>query len=271
MIQNLFPARFLIRQGATVRICMRKAFDGSFLCVWAEYAVRFLRFLILALLWRALAQAGADLGGMTLDALLTYTLMASALRQQFEIVSPATSALWEGSIVGRYLRPVGVIASLVAETIGRWWIPVFLFYSLPLLLLAPFFGISPLPASAGSFFLFLPSLALSVIVGFSLDLMFAALAIRLKNGCWAAMMVREALSSLLSGAVIPFALFPGALGRFLALTPFGAIASAPLSIYLGAENALQLLALQLFWAAALALCARRIFRRSEERMVSYGG
>lgn len=77
---------------------------------------------------------------MTLPTLLTYSLMASVWRQQLNILTPATSALWEGSLIGRFTRPMSILQSLAAETIGRWWVPVFLFYGLPVWLLSPLIG-----------------------------------------------------------------------------------------------------------------------------------
>lgn len=256
---------------ATARLCARQTLDGNLLGIYGEYAVRFVQFALLTMIWRALAAQGADLGGMTLRALLTYTLMASVWRQQLNILTPATSALWEGSIIGRFTRPVSILTSLAAETVGRWWVPVFVLYSLPLLLLSPLLGISCLPAGGLCGALALCSLALSASLGFALDLCFAALAMRLKNGCWAATQVREAVYELLSGAAIPFALMPVPVARALSLLPFGSLASAPLTIYVGTADPLPTLALQAAWNATLWPAALYVFRRSRERMVSYGG
>lgn len=256
---------------ATAYMCAVQAFDGNFLCVTAEYAVRFLRLFIFILIWRSLAAGGVDFNGMTLSQILTYMMMASVLRQQLDIITPATSALWEGSIIGRYTRPIPVIGSFIVETIGRWWVPVFLFYSLPVLLISPLMGINPLPSNYVCGLLFAFSLALSASLGFAFDILFAAFAMNLKNGCWAAMMVREAVSSLFSGALIPFAVMPWNLGRIFELLPFGSIANAPLSIYIGTGDSARLIALQIFWNAVLWIAAVLIFRKSEERMISFGG
>lgn len=268
------PLFFLrLRSGiSTIAVCSRQIFDGGLLCVAGEYLVRLIQFIMLILIWKALAADGADLNGMPLAQLLTYTLMSSVLHQQLDIISPATSSLWEGSIIGRYTRPFPVIGSFMAETIGRWWIPVFLFYGLPLWCLAPLLGIQTLPASLSWGAASLLSLMMSASLGFAMDLLFAALAIRLKNGCWAATHIRESIYTLLSGELIPFALFPWGLGRFLALTPFGSIAHAPLTLYVGlSPNPWRTLGLQLFWNIVLWVLAVFIFRKSEERMISYGG
>ncbi len=257
---------------ATCFMCTKQLFDGGILCVAGEYLVRLLQFVMLVCIWKALAREGADLGGMTLSALLTYTLMSSVLHQQLNIVSPATSALWEGSVIGRYVRPLPVIVSFIVETIGKWWIPVFLFYGLPLWLAAPLLGIRAFPADVRSGVLALVSLAFSVSIGFALDLLFASFAIRLKNGCFAVVHLRESIFALLSGELIPFALFPWNLGKLFALTPFGSITHAPLSIYIGmAKEPFLLIGLQVFWSVALWILALWVFHKSEERMVSFGG
>lgn len=257
---------------STMFMCTKQVFDGGILCVAGEYLVRLVQFTLMILIWKSLASEGADLGGMTLSQLLTYTLMSSVLRQQLNILSPATSALWEGSIIGRYTRPLPVTISFIVETIGRWWIPVFLFYGLPLWLLAPLLGISPLPGSVSAGILALISLTASASLGFAIDLIFASFAIRLKNGCWAATHIREAIYSLLSGELIPFALFPWGLGAVFAMTPFGSIAHAPLTIYIGAAgHPWQVIGLQVFWNVVLWGIALKFFHKSEERMISYGG
>ena len=257
---------------STMFMCTKQVFDGGILCVAGEYLVRLVQFVLMILIWKALAGEGADLGSMDLQKLLTYTLMSSVLHQQLNIVTPATSALWEGSIIGRYLRPLPVIISFIVETIGRWWIPVFLFYGLPLWLAAPLLGIRPLPADPVSGALAVLSLAASASIGFALDILFAAFAMRLKNGCFAVVHLRESIFSLLSGELIPFALFPWGLGSLFALPPFGSISHAPLSIYVGlAEHPLQLIGLQIFWNFLLWPLALFVFHKSEERMVSFGG
>ncbi len=256
---------------ATSALCTRQVFDGNLLNVTGEYWIRFIGFFLLTLLWRSLAGAGAELGGMTLPQLLTYSMMAAVWRQQLDIITPATSALWEGSIVGRYLRPISVIGSFAIETVGRWWIPVFLFFSLPLWLFSPLLGINPLPAGPLWGAAALGSLALSASLGFAIDLLFASLAIRMKNGCWAAVQIREAVFALLSGALIPFSMLPEGVGTVFSLLPFGSIASAPLNLYVGAGDPRQLLFLQFAWNLLLWPLALWIFHKSEERMVSYGG
>lgn len=84
--------------------------------------------------------------------------------------------------------------------------------------------------------------------------------------------IRENLASVMSGSLIPFALFPWGIGQVLSWLPFGSIASAPLSIYTGlTEDVGKLLLIQLFWNVVIWYLAVVSYRKSEEEMISYGG
>ena len=73
--------------GSTILMCTKQIFDGGILCIAGEYLVAAVQFVMLVFIWLALDREGADLGGMALGQLLTYTLMASILHQELNIKS----------------------------------------------------------------------------------------------------------------------------------------------------------------------------------------
>lgn len=83
--------------------------------------------------------------------------------------------------------------------------------------------------------------------------------------------LREALTALLTGSLIPFAALPWGLGRILQLSPFGTLAGAPLAIFTGLSSPMELLPAQIIWNLLLWPAAILCFNASRERMVSYGG
>lgn len=253
----------------TSQLSATRGFDGGLFYVLSGYFLQLATMVILLLLWRSLADQGADLGGLSLPQLLTYTLLASVLSEQLNIVTPATTAFWEGSIISRYTRPMPVLMQMGAETVGGW-LPGLLLYSLPMLLLSPLLGVS-LRSLMAHGPVVLVSLLLSVSLGFAMDFMFASLVIYVKNASYTAYYIRQAIIKLFSGALIPFALLPWGVGKVLELLPFGSVASAPLLVAIGSDSPYRLLALQLFWNAVLWPLALLTFKKSEERMVSYGG
>ena len=235
-----------------------------------DYLLRFLRVAVLLAIWRTILAGKGEVSGLTLDAVLTYTLIAEVVGAQ---LSPRTTlgwSLWQGTIVGRMLQPLGMFGQFSAEMYGKWLfeLPTF---SLPLLLAAPLLGVNPLPASASALGLFAISLALAISVGLAIEFIFGALLVLTALPLWAVTQVRAALTTLLSGALLPLALLPAGVGAVFAWLPFASMASAPLQIYVGAGDAFWLLALQAGWSLALWPLAYWLWSVSRERMVSYGG
>lgn len=235
-----------------------------------DYALRLLRVTLLLSVWRILLAGRGDVGGMSLRAVLTYTLIAEVFA---EMLSPRTelfSDFWDGRIAMRYLKPLSVFSQLSAEMAGRW-LPGLALFSLPLLLAGGWLGASPLPANAGAIVLFVVSLSLAISVGLAIDFLFAGIAVQFGLQVYAIERLRGAIAGLLSGSVIPLALLPWHLGKILDWLPFASVASAPLRLYTGTGDAPKLLGLQLLWALLLWPCARILWERAQEKMVSHGG
>jgi ABC-2 type transport system permease protein len=235
-----------------------------------DYAVRLLRVLVLLSIWRTVFAGRGPVGGMTLGAVLTYTLVSEVFAAPLNVQSELGDALWQGTIAVRLLQPFGIVGQFVAETAGHWAIDAVCF-SLPLVLLAPLLGVDPLPASPGAFVWFVPSVFLAVAVGFALDFLFTTLVVALETSLWVIKYLRRGLTTLLSGALLPLALLPWGIGGIFAWLPFASMASAPLRLYTATGDPRMLLPLQAGWAVVLALLARRLWRQHREGLVGFGG
>lgn len=235
-----------------------------------DYGLRLLRVAVLLALWRALFAGRGVVGGMTVESVLTYTVIAEAFRSQLECRgSGVDGALWDGSIATRFLRPLSIFSQFAAEMLGRWLFG-FCWFSIPLLLLSPLLGANPGPAGPAAAGAFTLSLALGVSVGLALEFIFGAV-VFLAKSVFAAAMVRDAAVTLFSGGLLPLALLPWGLGDALSWSPFAAMASTPLRIYTGAGEPLALLPLQAGWSLVLWLAAFYLWRARQERIVTYGG
>jgi ABC-2 type transport system permease protein len=235
-----------------------------------DYLLRLLRVVVLLALWRTILVGRGAVSGMTLDAVLTYTLIAEVFAGQLSPRTELDTALWSGSIVGRMTQPLSMFGQFTAELSGRWLFE-FGVFSLPLLLCAPLLGVDPRPASLGAAGLFVVSLALAISVGLAIEFVFGGLLVLLALPLWAVSQMRSAITTLLSGALVPLALLPPAVGALIAWLPFAAMASAPLRIYTGTGEPLGLLALQVGWSLLLWPLAGWMWRAGRERMVAYGG
>ena len=235
-----------------------------------DYLLRLLRVIVLLSIWRTILAGKGAVSGMTLGSVLTYTLIAEVFASQLSPRTDLDTALWSGSIAARMLQPLGLFGQLSAELFGHWLFE-FVVFAVPLLLLSPLLGVSPLPASPGAAALFALSLALAISVGLAVEFIFGGLQVALALPLWAVSQMRTAVTTLLSGALIPLALLPAGVGTVFGWLPFASMASAPLRIYTGTGDPVQLLALQAGWSIVLWPLAHWLWHASRERMVAYGG
>jgi ABC-type uncharacterized transport system permease subunit len=115
------------------------------------------------------------------------------------------------------------------------------------------------------------SLILAISVGLALEFIFGALVVALEQGVWVVSQVRVALTTILSGSLLPLALLPWGLGAVFGWLPFAAMASAPLRIYTGTGDPLPLLLVQAGWSAVLWPLAHWMWQANREKLVGYGG
>jgi len=228
-------------------------------------AIKMLTLVTLVYLWRVVMSSGASVG-MSMAQMLSYTYASALLSDMLVVTSPATGWLSEGIIMKLYGRPLSVLGQLAAETSGGW-VPSLLMFSVPMAVVSPLFGVILAPASL----LFVPSLLLCVSLGFAVDIFFICLSIKLRNINWLVGRIRVAISTLLSGTIIPVKLLPFGLENFFRLQPLASLGGAPLSIFAGIGDPAQIILLQALWNLILWPLALLAFRLSQEGMVSYGG
>lgn len=236
----------------------------------ADYVLRLVRVAVLLGIWRTVLGARGEALGMTLGAVLTYTFVAHVFGEQLGPRSGITNAMWDGSFAAHFGRPMNVVGQFAAEMVGRW-LPDLAFFALPLLLCAPLFGVDPRPADVLHGALFVVSIVLGVSVALALDFIQGALTVQTDMGPWVFDRLRSAISSVVSGGLVPLALLPWGLGVVFQWLPFAAMVSAPLRIYTATGPVLSLLAGQLAWSLALWPLARWLWVANRERLSTYGG
>jgi ABC-2 type transport system permease protein len=236
----------------------------------ADLGLRLIRVLVLLAIWRGLLEGRPPASGMSLSAVLTYTLIAEVFHDQLNVTTRLQEHIWNGTIAGRFLWPMGLVGQMASELAGRWS-PGLLLCSLPLLAAAPLLGVDPRPATPLALAAFALSLGLGIAVGLAIDFAFAVVIVRTGTSIWLVQLLRAAVTSLLSGALLPLALLPWGLGNVFAWLPFAAMASAPLRVYTQTGPTPALLAGQVAWVAILWPTVWWLWRRSREKVVGYGG
>ena len=249
----------------TARMSVRAKTNGGVLYLLPDILMKVVYLVPLMFIWKSLAASGYEVE-MTVSQLLSYTYV-NALLADMMIVNTYLSAWnYDARSMEMFTRPIPVFGQVISRTIGEW-VPMLLMFSLPMFLLAPALGIQVLPKTLW----IIPSLILSVSLGFAFEFLFYCVTIRLRNVSWLTYVIRSSVVSFFSGTVIPFKILPFGMDRWMDYQPFGSLGGAFLSLYVGSADAKGTIPVQVFWNIVIWFLAVRWFQRSRERMVSFGG
>jgi ABC-2 type transport system permease protein len=176
-----------------------------------------------------------------------------------------------GQVALDLVKPVDYQSARLAETLGSLLAELACIALVWVVMLAA--GLRFTPPPAGYLALFAVSFALVVLLKFSVVYLTGLLCFWTKNYTgvyWA----RLAVTSLLSGAVVPLSLLPHWLGSTAQWLPFAGTASTPGLILIGDATggyAARLVAVQLVWAVGLWFGARLAWRGAVRQLTIHGG
>jgi ABC-2 type transport system permease protein len=252
---------FINKYIKTAQTALRGQTNGGIVYLFPQIILKIIYLVPLMFIWRIITSSGAP-SGMTLSQLLSYTYVNALLS---DIMITRTHDL-DDEGVSLFTRPIPVFGQVISRAVGGW-IPTLLLFSLPMALAAPLLGIQIIPRTIWVF----PSLLLCASLGFAFEFIFYCVTVRLRNVSWLAYVIRTAIVSFFSGTVIPFKILPFGFERWMAYQPFGSLGGAPLSLYVGTAEPAQIIPVQVFWNIAIWSAAVVWFKKSRERMVSFGG
>ncbi len=240
--------------------------------VFTNIASVLVRVYLLRMVWVALYAHNAAPRDLPLHAIVTYSTVALLMGLVMDI--DQTRALHErlhdGSIATDFMKPISVPLYYFADGTGE-----VLFHGLlivPSLALALLIVHVDVPSLAG-LAVFGISFLLGYLIGFCINFILNCTAF------WtleisAVQMIVTWLTGLLGGELVPLVLFPAFLQPFVYATPFAAMFSTPLLIYVGVlrpDRYLAALGTQVLWLAILGAVAAAIWRAGAKRIVVQGG
>jgi ABC-2 type transport system permease protein len=225
-------------------------------------------------IWKALYAAEGAIGGMRFGEMVTYVAVGWMIRSLYfnTIDQDMAQDIMDGKIAMALVKPVSVQWMYIAQSLGETAFRLGML-SLPVsIVLALVFPVEP-PKTAAHGLLMLVSLAGSILLVASLNFLVGSCAVTMKS-ILGLLRAKFFVQDLLSGLLIPMALFPEPLRGILAYLPFQHIGSTPMLIYLGKLSSgeiAQALAAQALWVAALLVLGDRFWRRMARRMTIHGG
>lgn len=243
-----------------------------------EIIVRFMWGFMEILAYSALYRTGNIAFPMEFSQTVSYLWMQQTLFVLFSVVfsdEEVYSAIGSGSIAYELVRPM--------DLYGRWFcqstanrVAFTIVNCLPALLIAlimPEPYRMSLPLDLGQFLLFFLSivLALCVVVAFAMLMYISLFYMVSQRGI---KIIVTALTTFLSGGIVPLPFFPAPILTVVHLLPFAAMQNMPLLIYSGnivGADALKGIALQLFWLAALLILGRLTMRQALKKVIVQGG
>jgi ABC-2 type transport system permease protein len=213
-------------------------------------------------------------GGYGISDALTYTFVTQGLI--------ATVAIWgwfeieerirTGDLATDLLRPLSFLGYWLANDYGRAAYQALARGIPPFVVAALAFDLR-LPHDATTWLVFGLSVILAVTVSFGIRAIVNLLSFWLLDSRGVSGVVSP-VWIVLSGMMLPLAVFPPGLRTFCRLTPFAATFDAPAQIFLeqlSARGVATTLALQAVWAGAMLAAATRVMQRGTRKLVIQGG
>lgn len=245
---------------------------------WAGIATQFAWGGMTILMFWAFYQNGENSFPMTFPELSSYIWMQQAFLAMFmawffdnEIFESITS----GNIAYELCRPCDIYAMWFTKNMAIRLSRMML-RCIPILLVAAFlpapFNITlPPDWLSGVLFLISVNLGFLVLISFSMLIYISAFYTISPMGI---RILATSVTEFFAGAVIPIPFFPEALQPIMYALPFASMQNTPFLIYTGhisGIEALQSIALQIVWFAALLTAGRILMRRALRKVVVQGG
>ena len=225
-------------------------------------------------IWKALYAAQGEIAGLSFRQMVTYVAVGWMIRSLYfnNIDQDMAQDVMDGKISMTLIKPVSVQWMYISQALGETVFRLVLLSMPVAVVLALVFPVEP-PRGLAHAALFVLSLGGSVMLVAAMNFLVGTCAVPLKS-ILGLLRAKFFVQDLLSGLLIPMALFPAPLRKILAFLPFPHIGSTPMLIYLGRLSpgeALGALAVQAGWVALLLALGDLFWKRMSRRITIHGG
>ncbi len=225
-------------------------------------------------IWKALYAAQTEIAGLGFGQMVTYVAVGWMIRSLYfnNIDQDMASDVMDGKIAMTLIKPVSVQGMYISQALGETVFRLVLLSAPVVAVLALVFPVEP-PKSLEHAALFLVSVAGSVMLVAALNFVVGVCAVPLKS-ILGLLRAKFFVQDLLSGLLVPMALFPAPLPKILAFLPFQHIGSTPMLIYLGRltlGEAVGALLVQAAWVGFLLALGGWFWKRMARRITIHGG
>lgn len=225
-------------------------------------------------IWKAVFAGNPDFGGFDFREIITYVVVGWIIRSMYynNIDWDIAMSIQEGKISMEMLRPVSLPLSYIGRSLGEAAFRTVLLCVPTALLLVVIFPVKA-PVDAAHFAAFLASLIGSVFLVAAINFIVGSCAIELTS-IQGLLRFKFWMQELLSGLLVPLALFPAPLRAVSTWLPFEHIGYTPMMIYLGKISWAEIgrtVALEVLWVATLLWFGNWFWGRMSRRITIHGG
>ncbi len=235
----------------------------------------FLYVFIFTSLWRALYSQTQiqSHSGFTLTAIITYAVMAMAVRIAFSMDDSAIyKRVQDGSVSMDLIRPVSFFLMNLSQSIGYS-----LFHTMartmPIVVISVFLFDISIPFDPIRFIAFLLSAVMGYLILFMINFSVGLLAFWFVE-IFPFMLLKYGFFTLFSGAIVPIDFFPGFLKVMAEILPFQYILYTPTVILMGRADMTavpEMMAGQAVWLILMLLISRMMWIAGRSKLIVQGG
>ena len=252
------------------------AYRVNFLChLIGEIVSAFIMFFV----WKAVFASSSQqtINGFSMEDMVVYLFIT--FLTAFLTYSDGAFAIGEeivdGSIATRMIRPCSFDMCFLFHELGSRLISIAMIF-VPIVAGVEIYRCvitGSVRFDIPHFLLYLVSLTVAYGISFYFNVCYGFMAFFFKN-LWGTSLIKETLTSFLSGAIVPLAFLPSGLAAVLNFLPFASLSYTPVMIYMGMYSYAEIayrVGLQLFWLLAMFLLSKLIWRSAVKRLSVQGG
>ena len=228
-------------------------------------------------LWKAIYGSTTEnvLNGFTFEEMIIYLFISflTSVMISVDISHDISREVKDGSIAINLVRPINYERRMLFQGLGSVlynFIIIFIIgFSIITFLFYNFFGYT----SILRIFIYFLSIILGIFINFYYSYIFGLISFKITN-MWGLSQIMQAITNLLSGALIPIAFFPKWAQSINSFLPFSSAIYTPSMIYLGKISGVDILfalGLQLFWAIVLMIISRKMWKVLIKGLTILGG
>ncbi len=228
-------------------------------------------------LWKAIYRSSDSMiiKGFSLNEMIVYVLISfiTAIIVNADIVYLISGEVKDGSIAINLIRPINFRKRMFFESLGN------LMYNFIVVFFIGFVVVTILQFSYSgkismvNTILYLISIFAGFLINFCYSYMFGLLSFKITN-MWGLTQIMNAISQLLSGALIPIVFFPSWMQGIFNFLPFSSMIYTPSMIYLGKLTNIEIIkaiSIQFLWVIILMIIGRQMWKALIKELTILGG